>query len=43
MNTNEALDILSQVAAAYVGTLKEHNQIQAALTAIETALATKQK
>lgn len=35
MTREQALEIIKQVAALYVGTLKEHEQIQLAIKEIE--------
>jgi predicted RNase H-like HicB family nuclease len=43
MSKEEAFDTLKQVAAAYVGTLQDHNQIQEALNIINAILKKSEK
>lgn len=41
MKTDQALELLSQLAAQYKGTLEEHNALQTALNVIKEALGQK--
>jgi hypothetical protein len=41
MNTNEALNVLVQVASAFKGTLKEHEIVQNAIETLKKSLLDK--